>query len=108
MVLRSIPCTAVLLALILACAHEPTDADLDQGPPIELGTPIGANDVDSDVTRLLWAGDGAEIYYYAPATSPHSTLKAVRVADGAVRVIDPRVRYRLGLKAARDDRSVLD
>lgn len=104
---KRVLCSAILLGFILACSQEPTGG-LDKPPPIQLGTPIGDNDVNRQVTNLLWARDGSEIYYYAADTHHYSALKAVRVEDGSTRTIDPRVRYRLDLTGSRDHRAILD
>jgi hypothetical protein len=74
-----------------------------EGLTEDLGTAVSPpGETDPDVTQLAWSANGDEIFYHAPVSGLLMITKAVRVADGTVRVVDARERYRVGLIVAGD------
>jgi dipeptidyl aminopeptidase/acylaminoacyl peptidase len=70
-----------------ACGRDATGPP-DPGPPEDLGTPVTAANVVTEQSPLVWSRDGTEVYFRAATPDlDGADLKAVRVADGAIRTI---------------------
>jgi hypothetical protein len=90
----------VLIGLVLGCGDGGGPSD---NPPEDLGTPVSPEgEVTPESSQLAWSVDDAEIFYSAPVAPNVFTVKAIRVSDGVVRVVDGRERFRFGLTVGQD------
>ena len=84
-------------ALVVGCSSSSDGGDIESNlPDEELGTALTApGELDPQFGALVWSPDGTEIYYTSdPHVSGQSTIKSLTIADGEIRVLDPRARQR--------------